>query len=101
MKLEDLNIYQMSMTLADEVWNIVMKWENFEKFSIGKQLVNSIDSVSANISEGFGRFHYKDAKNFYYFARGSLYESKTWITKASNRNLIDKEISDRLLKRFE
>ena len=41
MKLEDLNIYQMSMTLADKVWNIVMKWENFEKFSMGKQLVNS------------------------------------------------------------
>lgn len=31
----------MSMTLADKVWNIVMKWENFEKFSMRKQLVNS------------------------------------------------------------
>ena len=29
--------------------------------------------------------------NFGYYSRGSLYESKTWLTKAKNRNLIDQE----------
>ena len=97
MKLEDLNIYQNAMTLGNKVWDIVMKWENFEKFSIGKQIVDSVDSIAANISEGFGRYHFKDAKNFYYFARGSLFETKTCVQKASNRNLIEKEIADELL----
>ncbi|MEN8123453.1 MAG: four helix bundle protein [Bacteroidota bacterium] len=58
---------------------------------MGKQLVRAIDSVAANLSEGFGRYHYKEAKNFSYYSRGSLYETKTWITKAKNRNLITED----------
>ncbi len=45
--------------------------------------------MSANISEGFGRYHFKDVKNFGYYSRGSLYEAKTWLTKAQNRGLIE------------
>ncbi len=97
MKLEDLNIYQISLDLGEQVWKIVDEWENFEKFSIGKQLVTSVDSIAANIAEGFGRFHYKDAKNFYYYARGSLFETKTWIQKSKSRGLINEEDSEKLV----
>ncbi len=89
MKLEDLQVYQISMKLADEVHDLVMEWDNFHKFSTGTQLVNAADSVSAN--EGYGRFHFKNHKNFLYFSRGSLSETKTWLTKASNRKLISEE----------
>lgn len=91
MKLEELQVYQLSMDLGEKVWSIVNDWSYFEKDTIGKQLIRSVDSVAANISEGFGRFHYKDAKKFYYYSRGSLYETKTWLSKAKNRNLISKE----------
>lgn len=91
MKLEELNVYRLSMGIGEKVWSIVIKWGYFERDTIGKQLVRSIDSVAANLSEGFGRFHYKEAKNFSYYSRGSLYESKTWLTKAYNRNLITEE----------
>jgi len=91
MKLEELQIYQLSMEIGEEVWNIVIKWDYFSKDTIGKQLVRAVDSVSANLSEGFGRYHYKENKNFSYYSRGSLYETKTWLTKAHNRNLITEE----------
>jgi len=91
MKLEELVVYQKSMDIGEEVWNIVHTWDDFAKDTIGKQLVRAIDSVAANLAEGFGRYHYKEAKNFSYYSRGSLYESKTWITKANNRNLITTE----------
>ena len=101
MGIEELQVYRLSMDIGEKVWGIVTKWSYFEWDTIGKQLVRSIDSVAANLSEGFGRFHYKEAKNFSYYSRGSLYESKTWITKAFNRKLItekdynsfDKEIN--------
>ena len=48
-----------------------------------------MDSIAANLSEGFGRYHYKEKKNFNYYSRGSLYETKTWIEKAKNRGLIN------------
>ena len=89
MKLEELRVYELSMDIAEKIWTIVNKWSYFEKDTIGKQLVRSVDSVAANLSEGFGRYHYKEAKNFSYYSRGSLYETKTWITKAKNRNMIN------------
>lgn len=91
MKLEELRVYQMSMEIGEKVWKIVINWDYFLKDTIGKQLVRSVDSIAANLSEGFGRFHYKEAKNFSYYSRGSLYETKTWLTKAYNRNLITQE----------
>ena len=91
MKLEELNVYQLSMEIGEKVWDIVIKWDYFLKDTIGKQLVRSVDSVAANLSEGFGRYHFKEAKNFSYYSRGSLYETKTWLTKAHNRKLISEE----------
>ena len=88
MKLEELKVYQESMELGEKVWNLVIKWDNFSKDTMGKQLVKAADSIAANLSEGFGRYHFREKKNFGYYSRGSLYETKTWITKANNRGLI-------------
>ncbi|MCH8319323.1 MAG: four helix bundle protein [Bacteroidetes bacterium] len=89
MKLEELKVYNLSMELGEKVWQIVMKWDYFCKDTVGKQLVKAADSIAANLSEGFGRYHYLEKKNFCYYSRGSLYETKTWLTKAHNRNLIN------------
>ena len=96
MKLEEFNVYQIAMETGEEIWKIVIKWDYFAKDTIGKQFVRAIDSVAANLSEGVGRYHYKEAKNFSYYSRGSLFESKTWLTKAHNRNLIETEDYNRI-----
>jgi four helix bundle protein len=88
MELEELRVYQQAMALGEKVWAVVIQWDWFAKDTIGKQLVKSVDSVAANLSEGFGRYHYRESKHFYYYSRGSLFETKTWITKARNRDLI-------------
>ena len=97
MGLDDLQVYNLSIEIGEIIWNIVSHWSYFEKDTLGKQTVRAVDSISANISEGFGRFHYKENKQFLYFARGSLFETKTWLWKANKRMLIDeyqyKEIS--------
>ncbi len=89
MNIDDLKVYNLSMEVGERVWNIVMKWQYFEKDTIWKQLVRAVDSIAANLSEGFGRYHFKEKKNFSYYSRGSLYETKTWIVKAKNRKLIN------------
>ena len=91
MELEELRVYQSSMDLSEKIWDVVIKWDYFAKDTIGKQLVRSIDSVAANLSEGFGRFFYKETKQFGYYSRGSLSETKTWLTKAYNRKLISEK----------
>jgi len=101
MKLEELQVYQLSMMVGEEVWEIVINWDDFAKNSIGKQLVRAIDSVAANLSEGFGRYHYKEKTHFSYYSRESLYESKTWITKANKRNLINDKKFEKIISELD
>ena len=98
MKLEELRIYQLAMEIGEIVWVQVQKWDYFSKDTIGKQLVRSVDSVASNLSEGFGRYHFKETKQFGYYSRGSLYETKTWLTKAHNRKLLNDENFRTLMK---
>ena len=88
MKLNELEVFNLAMELGEMVWKEVLAWDYFAKNTVGKQVVKSADSVAANISEGFGRFHYQENKHFCYISRGSLIETKVWLMKAQNRNLI-------------
>ncbi len=88
LKLEDLSSYKISSELSDYIWKIIIDWKWFEKRTLGSQLTEAIDSVAANIAEGFGRFHKKDKIKFYYNARASAFESAHWIKKTFTRNLI-------------
>lgn len=99
--LENFKVYNLSMELGEEIWNIVDKWDYFDKDVIGKQLIKSTDSIAANLSEGLGRFHFKVSKNFGYYSRGSLYETKTWLTKAFNRKLIQQDQFQKLIINLE
>ena len=101
MKLEDLQVYSQSMDLAEQIWIVVHKWDYFAKDTVGKQLVRAADSISANISEGFGRFHYRENINFVYYSRGSFFETKTWLVKARNRQLIEENDFNLLISRLD
>lgn len=76
------------MRIGEIVWSEVAGWNYFAKDTVGKQLVRCTDSIAANISEGFGRYHYAENKKFCFYARGSLDETITFLTKASSRGLI-------------
>lgn len=91
MKLEELQVYQLAMEIAEKIWIVVLNWNYFEKETVGKQLIKAADSVAANLSEGFGRYFYKENRQFCYYSRGSLFESKTWLRKAFNRKLIEEK----------
>ena len=68
---------------------MVENWDHSQKDTIGKQLVRSADSISANIAEGYGRYFFKENRNFCYYSRGSLLETKNWLGKAWRRKLLD------------
>jgi len=101
MKLNDLKIYNQAIGVGESIWEIVSKWDYFSRDTMGKQLVRLTDSIAANISEGFGRYHFKDNRNFLYYARGSLYETSTWIFKAHKRKLIEETKYNELIDEFK
>ncbi len=93
---EDLEVYQLAEKLADEIWQIVITWDSFAKNTVGMQMVDSSDSVCANIAEGCGRFNYRDNSRFIKIARGSLYETKNWLRRAYLRKLLINEQVEKL-----
>ena len=99
--LEKLEVYQLSEAFSDIIWDIVMAWDNFRKDTIGKQIVRSADSISANIAEGYGRYYYKESKQFFFYSRGSLQETKSWLSKCQRRKIIEKAKADELINEAE
>jgi four helix bundle protein len=103
-ELKDLEAYKFAREYCQQGWELYTKLSWQIKKIFGDQMIESIDSVGANIAEGYGRFHYLDKIKFYYNARGSLFESKHWTELAVERQLISKEGFDRLIdlnKRIE
>jgi four helix bundle protein len=90
--IDDLEVYKLAMEIGEDVWGVVDKWPELSVKIVGIQFCKAADSIAANISEAHGRFHFKDKKNFCYFARGSLLESKTWLKKSHNRKLVTDEV---------
>ncbi|MBL4578422.1 MAG: four helix bundle protein [Flavobacteriales bacterium] len=101
MELEELRVYKQSMKLSDEVWHMVNKWDFFNKDTMGKPMISSADAVATHIAEGFGRYHHKEVRQFGYYARGALFETKTWLTRAHKRNIIDAAKFELILKEIK
>jgi four helix bundle protein len=89
--LNDISAYKIAFELSNYVWDIVIKWDGFAKHTVGKQFTEAVDSVSANIAEGFGRYFKKDKINFYRYSKGSVSESTDWNNKSILRGLMTQD----------
>lgn len=95
--LGNLEVYKASLGLSEESWKIYHKMDWQIKKIIGDQFITSVDSIGANIAEGYGRFHYLDKVKFYYNARGSLLEAKHWALLLYKRKVITKDEFDKII----
>jgi len=91
LQLNDIDCYKNSFALSNYVWDIIAKWDWFAKKTVGIQFVTAIDSIPANIAEGFGRYGKKDKIKFYYYSFGSTKESLDWNEKSKLRKLLSNE----------
>ncbi len=91
--LDQISSYTKASSLSSVIYEIVSSWAWFDKKTLGSQLIDAVDSIAANIAEGYGRYHKKDKIKFYFNARGSLYESIHWINKTKERKLVSQKNS--------
>jgi four helix bundle protein len=88
-ELKNLEVYQLSRNLSSVAWEIFCRMDFMDKKHIGDQFLRSVDSIGANIAEGYGRFHYLDKVKFYYNSRASHYEAFThWLELMFEREKI-------------
>lgn len=101
LQLADIDCYKRSLNLSNYIWNIIIKWSWFAQKTLGVQFVCAVDSISANIAEGFGRYGKKDKIKFYRYGFGSVKESLDWNQKSLIRNLINKKEYLYILKELQ
>jgi four helix bundle protein len=71
-----LIVWQRAIELFDLIWAIAFT-ENKIDFKLRSQLADAAQSVSANISEGYGRRSLNEYIQFLYYALGSMAETMT------------------------
>jgi four helix bundle protein len=85
---DDLQVLKVAEAVADSVWKRVVKWDEFAKDVVGKQIARAADSIGANIAESFGRYNFGEKLQFLYYSRGSLFETKYWLNRVQARGLM-------------
>jgi four helix bundle protein len=75
----DLDVWKQSRQLVKSVYQLSRSFPKEEQFGLTNQLRRAAISVPSNIAEGSGRNHSKDSIQFFFIARGSLYEIETQL----------------------
>lgn len=89
---EDLEAWKLARSLRNEIFVLTKTFPPEEKYRLTDQLVRASRSISANIAEGYGRYHYKENAKFCRIARGSLIEVLDHLICAFDCSIIDQEL---------
>lgn len=88
---EDLECWKVGAELRRFVSQLVKTFPKEEQFDLTSQMKRASRSVTHNIAEGYGRFHYQENIQFCRQARGSLYELNDQFIVAFDEKYITNE----------
>jgi four helix bundle protein len=97
----DLDAWKEAQKLTVLSYKVTKDFPKDERFGIIDQIRRAASSVTANIAEGFGRYHYADKIRFYYQSRGSVKEVQNFILLAFELDYINENIKNELWKLCE
>jgi four helix bundle protein len=87
--LQELEVYRMTRRLSSMAWVIYQRLAFQQRKVWGDQMLESVDSVGANVAEGYARFHFSEKARFYYISRASLSEGVDhWIDLGFERGVV-------------
>ena len=82
-----------------DIYRITKDFPKEELYGIISQLRKATSSITANIAEGFARYHFKDKVRFYYQARGSVAEVQNFLLLSHDLSFISKEVCNGLMEK--
>jgi four helix bundle protein len=88
---KDLKVWQESVKLVSEIYNLTSKFPKEEIYSLTAQIKRAAISIPSNIAEGSARDSNKEYIHFLYIALGSVAELDTQLTIAGDLNFVDEE----------
>ena len=96
----DLMAWKKSHELVIEIYKITKTFPDDERFGLTSQIRRSASSITANLAEGYGRFHFKDKIRFYYMARGSNTETQNHLILAKDLVYLSENIFFNLMNKL-
>ena len=91
--LESLEIWRKAVDYAVDICqNVIPAFPQEEKWALASQMRRAVQSIPANIAEGYGRYNFQETIHFCYIARGSMAETKTGLVIAFRMGYIDETI---------
>jgi four helix bundle protein len=94
---EDLEVYKLARQLRNKIYELTMKLPVDEKYNLVDQMRRASLSLTSNIAEGYGRYHYQENIQFCRQARGSLSELMDQLMACSDLGYIDKDTVEALV----
>lgn len=88
---EDLEVWRVCRDLRQKIFKITEIFPAEERHRLTNQLRRAAISATANIAEGYGRFHYQENIQFCRQSRGSLYEILDHLTTSFDQTYISEE----------
>ncbi|MEO8886002.1 MAG: four helix bundle protein [Mucilaginibacter sp.] len=98
---EDLDVWKKCRQLRNDISVLLKKFPDEEKYRLIDQLKRCSRSVTANIAEGHGRFHYLDNLKFCRNARGSLNEVLDHLICANDESIINDQQLQEYRKQYD
>lgn len=87
----DLEAWKKTHQLVMNIYNITNDFPKEEQFGLISQLRRAASSITANIAEGFERYHFNDKIRFYYQARGSVGEVQNFLILSKDLGVVSNE----------
>jgi four helix bundle protein len=97
----ELDVWKEARVLVKLMYNQFSKFPKEEIFGLQSQMKRAVISIPSNIAEGCGRNHHKDSLQFFFIARGSIYELETQLYLALDLSYIDDIIFSEVLLQIE
>jgi four helix bundle protein len=98
---EQLDLWKEGRKFRNKISELTQKFPRDEKYILRSQILRSARSVTSNIAEGYGRFHFKENIQFCRTARGSLMETLEHLYVALDENYIQPESFNNLKKDYD
>jgi four helix bundle protein len=86
---EDLFVYQKAREFSRKIAKLIKELPESEKFKLKDQMTRARRSITNNIAEGYGRFHYQENIQYCRQSRGSICEVVDDLIECFDENYID------------
>ena len=96
LSFEDLDVYMLARELSRKIGKLIRKLPPEEEYNLKGQMRRANLSMTNNIAEGYGRYHYQENIQFCRQSRGSMCELIDDFNECYDNSYIDEAYRDEL-----